>query len=149
MSETPPTGSGSLSITQQLSELRNILRNLPESLPDVPHSQKFPFQNYSGPSEESFELVGSISGAINRDLEIAFGFNARSSGDGTLPITERGASVCALVDVLEKYQQACDDPESDGILLKWIEDVRAGAQKAYVDAQKPVSSHSICPLRRC
>lgn len=121
------------SVTKRLAELKLILENLPLTLPDPgPFSERFPFLNYQVPPDsEDLAEIGSIPGVINCALEVAFGWDARSKGDGILPILERGPGVCSLVDVLKLYQSSCDNPESDAILTKWVDDIRAGAEKAY------------------
>ncbi|KAH9853573.1 hypothetical protein C2E23DRAFT_821885, partial [Lenzites betulinus] len=123
-----------LGASRRLAELGDILANLPETLPCPAFSENFPFVGFQVDPED-VDMVGTVSGAINRALELAFGWEARSKG--TLPITERGPGVCALVEVLKLYQEACDNPESDAILLKWIDDIRAGAEEAYRLANCP------------
>ncbi|CDO73916.1 hypothetical protein BN946_scf185016.g73 [Trametes cinnabarina] len=122
-----------LSVVQRLENLRFLLENLPQSLPEPTDSPFQHFVNYSADPED-VELIGSVPGAVNRALELAFGYETRLKG--ILPITERGRAVCGLVDALELYRQACDKPESDGMLLKWWGDIHAGAELAYKLANK-------------
>jgi len=48
------------------------------------------------PDDELVDLTGSKAGALNVHLERVFGYAARSTGDGILPILERGPAVCAM-----------------------------------------------------
>ncbi|KAI8992852.1 hypothetical protein BD414DRAFT_521402, partial [Trametes punicea] len=121
------------SITQELQNLRFVLEHLPESLPEPVDSRFRCLVGYSADPED-VEDIGSVPGAVNRALEITFGWEARSKG--SLPITERGVAICGLVDALRVYQQACDEPETDAILHKWCEDIAAGAREAYRAANK-------------
>lgn len=127
-----------ISVSQRLLGLQHILQNLPSSLPepDIYHS-RFQFVDYV-PDPEDVDMVGTPEGAINRALEITFGWEARLKG--LLPIEERGRGICSLVDVLRAYQQCCQDPESgDAILAKWIDDIWEGACQAYLQAGQVVS----------
>lgn len=120
----------------RIAELSQLMRGLPASLPSPAHSQ-YPFVNFV-PSDDDIELYGDIPSAINHSLEIVFGFKTRSSGDGILTIAERGQGICAVIDVLKLFRSNCRDPE-DAILSKWIDDLRAGVEKAYRVANVNVS----------
>ncbi|KAJ2994662.1 hypothetical protein NUW54_g7512 [Trametes sanguinea] len=124
-------------LSERLSQLEYALQNLPESLPAPEYSDRFHFGPNYRPDEDDINLIGTVPGAINRALEVAFGFGARTEGDGILPITERGAGICGLVDALRLYRDTCPAPERDTILAKWIDDIWSGAKKAYELAQKP------------
>ena len=126
-----------LTVCQKLDELSVILANLPLSLPDVSSSTAFPFCNYVV-DREKVEDLGSVGSAINQSLEIIFGYKTRSTGDGRLNITERGAGICAVVDVLRIWASQGNNPEGDGMLLKWIDDIRDGARKVYENAEEIV-----------
>lgn len=128
----------SLTVSEQLDELQFILENLPHTLPCPQFSHTYPFDGFQL-NDEDVEDYGPC-GSINRALELTFGFEARTTGDGILPITERGPGVCALVDVLRLYQAHSGAPDSDGILLKWIRDICNGAAKAYFLAAETVST---------
>ncbi|KAI0643696.1 ribonuclease H-like domain-containing protein [Trametes meyenii] len=130
----------SLSVADHLDALRLILENLPDSLQDVEKSDQFPFIGFV-PDPIEVEEYGSIPSAINHALEISLGWKSRSTGDGIIPINERGKGVCSLVDVLKLWASNCPSPDSDGVLLKWITDIRAGAEKAYTLAKKPLPSN--------
>ncbi|KAG9223476.1 hypothetical protein PLEOSDRAFT_1101196 [Pleurotus ostreatus PC15] len=97
---------------QKLVRLARLLRYLPRTLPDTGRTSKvYTFLSWStNPDYED----------INENFKTVFGWAARSSGDGILAITERGESVCAVVDVLRKYLRAYP---SDAILLKWVDDI--------------------------
>jgi hypothetical protein len=62
-----------------------LLDNLPNSLPE-PQISSYSFINFV-PDTEKVEEMGDI-GALNQALEVAFGWQAWSTGDGIIPITE-------------------------------------------------------------
>ena len=126
-----------ISVTGSLQELQQILENLPTSLPE-PAATDSRFGHFIGfvPDPDDVEDIGTVEGAVNRALEVAFGADARSKG--ILSINERGPGICGLIDALRVYKNACVNPESDAILLKWIEDIRAGAEAVYKQADKQV-----------
>ncbi|KAI0668207.1 hypothetical protein C8Q78DRAFT_1049132 [Trametes maxima] len=128
--------SSTCSASEGLRELRIILENLPKSLPE-PESSRFLGLEGFVADPEDVDWIGSVEGAANLALERAFGAEARSKG--VLVIEERGRAVCGLIDALQTYYNACSKPESDAILLKWIHDIRAGAEQAYKRANQKVS----------
>ena len=83
-----------------LNKLRLLLDNLPKQLPSKPingpdasrYASLIGFQ----PDDELVEMTGSKAGALNMHLERVFGHAARSTGDGILPILERGPPICAI-----------------------------------------------------
>lgn len=135
---TQPGRMSTSSVSERLQELRHILEHLPTSLPESPASSQFQAFVAFAVDPDDVEWIGSVDGAVNRALEVAFGAEARSKG--VLPIEERGPAICGLVDALEVYQRACARPESDALLVKWIDDIRAGAERAYKLANEEVST---------
>ena len=82
----------------QLLEL--LVQNLPDALPSPPVEQSAYsiFLNFSL-DLDFLERTEDEAGAFNEPMKAIFGFEARTTGDGILTITERGPSVCAMVDV--------------------------------------------------
>ena len=81
-------------------------------------------------------MTGSRAGALNMHLEHLFGHAARSTGDGVIPILERGPAICAIYDLLKEY---CAEFPNDNMLKKWVIDVAIGAEKVYNTHQVTVS----------
>ncbi|KAF8153914.1 hypothetical protein B0H34DRAFT_799839 [Crassisporium funariophilum] len=128
---TPETLSHQ-SLAPILDKLHVLLENLPNQLPSKPvngpdASHYASLVGYQ-PDEDLVELTGSKAGALNMHLERLFGHAARSMGDGTLLILERGPSVCALYYILYKH---CNKYPNDNMLKKWVIDVVKGAEKVY------------------
>ena len=69
-------------------------------------------------------------------LKCVFGHAARSTGDGILPILERGPAICAVHDILSNY---CNESQNDIMLKKWAIDITKGAEKVYNIHSVPVS----------
>ena len=80
-----------------LAHLNTLLRMLPAQLPfkTLSESQFAQFQNFE-PDPEMLEKTGCEVAALGEELEHVFGWKARSSGDGMLPIKERGPGICSL-----------------------------------------------------
>jgi hypothetical protein len=70
-------------------------------------------------------------------LERVFGHAARSTGDGILPILERGPTICAVHDILSDY---CNEFQDDIVLKKWAIDITKGVENVYNIHKVPVSS---------
>ncbi|KAF8589033.1 hypothetical protein K439DRAFT_1613101 [Ramaria rubella] len=115
------------SVTTHLAQLRELLVNLPETLPQ-PETTWYPFLNFCLSAEE-IDDKGEV-GALNQAFEVIFGFKSRSTGDGIIPILERGPSICAVADVLGLAMKKFP---KDTILLKWIEDLISATTKASKD----------------
>lgn len=129
---------------QDLGLILNKLR-----LPSENFRHQLPLKAVNGPDPSCYsslvgfqpdnalvEMTGSRAGALNMHLEHIFGYATRSTGDGILPIEERGPSVCAIHDVLKDY---CTEFPSDAILKKWVIDIAKGAEAIYYTYHIPVS----------
>jgi len=72
---------------------------LPNQLPSKPinglHAPHYTSLVGFQPDDELVEMMGSKAGALNMHLKRIFGHVARSTGDGILPIIERGPPICA------------------------------------------------------
>jgi hypothetical protein len=118
-----------------LSELRILLSNLPKTL-GLPSRSKtiYPFVGFEL-DPELLDRTGDEVGALNEQLKGAFGWKSRTTGDGIIPILERGEHICAVVDVLEKYM---DRNPANAVLEKWVADITEGAKKVYREAGSEV-----------
>ena len=123
-----------------LDKLQLLLENLPNQLPlkpiTGPDASHYASLIGFKPDNELVDLTGSKAGALNVHLERVFGYAARSSGDGILPILERGPAVCAMHDILSDY---CNEFQNDNVLKKWAIDIAKGAEKVYNTYRVPVS----------
>ena len=119
-----------------LSELRSLLSNLPTSL-KLPSASNtvYPFVGFKL-DPELLERTGDEVGALNEQLKGAFGWKSRTTGNGIIPILERGKYICAVADVLEKYM---GQNPANAILEKWVADISEGAKKVYREAGLEVS----------
>ena len=115
----------------KLKRLSVYLRDLPASLPTADTSSRYNFINFS-PDPGWIEDIGTVEGAINRELEVRLGTRA----NGPFEFLERGPAVQELVSVLGHYTQQYPD---DTLLSKWLDDALAGAIHTYSKAQVPVS----------
>jgi len=90
-----------------LDKLQLLLENLPNQLPLKPITglDASHYVSLIGfkPDNELVDLTGSKAGALNVHLERVFEYAARSTGDGILPILERGPAICAMHDILSDY----------------------------------------------
>jgi len=123
-----------------LNKLQLLLENLPNQLPSKPIDGPDPshyvlFINFQ-PDDELVDVTGSKGGALNMHLERVFGHAARSTGDGILPILERGPMICAVHNILSNY---CNKFQNDIVLKKWAIDTTKGAEKVYNIHNVPVS----------
>lgn len=121
-----------------ISKLRFLLKNLPDSLPLK--SAEDASINFLGfePDPEWIDRIGTVEGAVNREIEVRVG--PRNNAEGTFKLTERGPGIEALADVLEKYTTEFPD---DVILNKWVADSSRAAENAFRDAEKSVSFNKI------
>jgi hypothetical protein len=115
--------------TKVLETLKLYLDNLPNQLPLVNSS----ISRYA--SFLSFNLdpdlldhTGCEVATLGEQLEGIFGLEACTSGDGVLPILERGAAICAVHPLLQLYHKKF--PENN-VLKKWVIDIAEGAEKAF------------------
>ena len=72
---------------------------------------------------------------LGEQLEHIFGWQMHTTGDGIIPIVERGPAICALHHILKAYSEKY--PENN-ILKKWVIDVAIGAEKVFRTYQVPV-----------
>ena len=72
------------------------------------------------------EKTGCEVATLGEQLEHIFGWKARTTGDGTIPILERGTAICALPSILRQYHVKY--PENN-VLKKWVVDIAHGAEK--------------------
>jgi hypothetical protein len=123
-----------------LMHLKCLLRNLPLQLPcqDSFNSKYRDFLDFSL-DEEILEKTGDEVATLGEQLEHVFGWQARSTGDGIIPITERGHAICALHLILEKYSTKHPD---NSVLKKWVIDIARGAEKVFRIHNVPVRSDS-------
>ena len=136
----PPENLSHQDLGPILNKLRLLLDDLPNQLPwklvNGPDQSRYASLVGFQPDDELVEMTGSRAGALNVHLERMFGYAARSTGDGILPIMERGPGVCAIHDVLKDY---CTEFPNDAVLKKWVIDVAKGAEAIYTTYQIPVS----------
>lgn len=89
------------------------------------------------------EKTGCEVSTLSEQLKGVFGWNARTTGDGIVPITERGPLVMAMHDVLSGFWQRYP---SNNVLRKWIWDIGLGAEKIYRENNLPVRPFMAFPL---
>ena len=121
------------SITYNLHSLRNLLKNLPGTIPTSAL-----FYNFSGytPDPEKLELYGSRESVLNQTLEVAFAPHGWKDGDRPFELMEQGPGLVAVVDVIEEH--LVEFPGSP-ILIKWVEDFAKAASFEYISMGIPVS----------
>ena len=121
---------------KKFNQLRIYLKNLPATLPTAdalgPYARLVNFT----PDKNWLEDVGE-EGAVNRELELALG---RQDDNNTFPIQERGHSIEALANILEKYLAIYP---SSVLLMNWLDAVHTSAkncrQKQYLISLKMTS----------
>ena len=108
-----------------LEHLQGLLRNLPDAMPV---GDKYStFLSFSL-DPELVENTGHEIGALSEQFKRIFGWRARTTGDGVLPIEERGLPNCSVVNVFHHFHHQY--PE-DVVLKKWAVDIAIGAEKVY------------------
>lgn len=118
-------------LAENIEKLRLYLTYLPQTLP-------FPSANNSIYGFENFVLDqdwvedAGEEAAVNRELEVRLG----SRANGPIHLKERGTSIAALANVLERYLLRY--PKS-AILQEWVSDILASAQSAFEHAKVEVS----------
>jgi hypothetical protein len=118
----------------ELNNLRKLLTNLPHALP-------CPSEGDSDYPLLSFELNDAVLQRTNGDVVRAVSETlwAIFVADREFLISERGPSICAVVDVLGKY---LSEYPNSSTLRKWVSNIGNAAKKVY-------KSHGItvsCPL---
>jgi len=127
-------------ICQILDKLKVLLDNLPVQLVEESIERSaFAFLVFYEPDRELLEDLGCEVSVLNVALERLFGAHARSTGDGIVPIKERGPPVrelhTVLADLWNKPQH-----QTNNVLKKWIIDIASGAEKTFRLNQVPVST---------
>jgi len=112
-----------------LAQLNILLSNLPEQLPsaDGPSSRYGAFLSF-GLDADILDRTGDEVATLGEQLEHIFGWKTRTSGDGIIPILERGNAIRALHPLFEEYYQKYPN---NNVLKKWVIDVIAGAEKVF------------------
>jgi hypothetical protein len=133
--ETTPSEFASI-----LERLKVLLENLPNQLP-APKEAASKYRSFLSFSldPELLEKTGDEVAAMGEQLERVFGWQARTTGDGILPITERGKPICALHGILSTYHAK---NLNNNVLKKWVIDVAIGAEKVFNVYDVPVR-HSL------
>ena len=129
--------SGIMTILQDLHRLRFLLTNLPQGLPcpqTVQTSGYKDFINFT-PDPVQIEYTGDKASAVSTQLKSIFGWQARTTGDGIIVLTERGEALCSVVDVLSTY--ITKYPENN-VLKKWVQDIINAAEKIFQGMGVPV-----------
>ncbi|KAI0643457.1 ribonuclease H-like domain-containing protein [Trametes meyenii] len=114
-----------------LSRLRLLLdpQNLPTQLPlrDGYESKYAVFLNFELDPEILEKTEGEVA-TVSEQFKGVFGWQARTTGDGIIPIEERGSALSAVVDVLRRYHEK--HPQ-DAVLQKWAYDLGTAAEHVY------------------
>ncbi|RDB28214.1 hypothetical protein Hypma_001371 [Hypsizygus marmoreus] len=127
---TPAESISQEEFVQVLTRLDHLLNHLPSQLP----TPKSPVESRYGIflcfelDSEILEKTGDEVATLGEQLECIFGWNARTTGDGILPILERGPSICAAHPLLEGFYKKYP---KNNVLKKWVIDLAIGAEKAY------------------
>ena len=126
-----------LMLPTEIQLLELLVQNLPDALPSPPVEQSAYsiFLNFSL-DLDFLERTEDEAGACNEIMKAIFGFEARTTGDGILTITECGPSVCAMVDI---FAWMLDKFKGNAVIEKWLDDIIAGLQKTYNNTGIPVS----------
>ena len=74
------------------------------------------------------EKTGNEVGAFSEQFKAIFGWKTRSTGDGIIPIKERGRPLSAAVDVLSRFHKK---HPNDAVIQKWGFDIGKGVEKVY------------------
>jgi len=114
------------SLSNDLQNLRILLTHLPEELPDMGEDSQYPFVN--------FQIDLAILKRTKAQALCQF-LSATFIDDGNIYIDERGANVCAVVDVLTEYLNRYPD---NADLKKWVSTLQKAAEKLYEDRETAV-----------
>lgn len=136
MSFPPPESLSHDDFIKILARLRFLLRNLPAQLPcrDGFDSVYSTFLAFSL-DEDILEKTGDEVATLGEQLEHVFGWRARTTGDGIIPIVERGHALCALLPIFETFVERYPN---NNVLKKWVIDVTLGAENVFKIHQVPV-----------
>jgi hypothetical protein len=120
-----------------LNTLHKTLSQLPKQIPfkdarNTAFKQFFPpfilDQDYFNKTEDEVVTIGEM-------LEHVFGWKSWTTGDGTLPIQERGPGLLAVHAILKEYYGKY---RSNVVLKKWVLDILDGVEKVFQTYQVPV-----------
>lgn len=142
-----------------LRDLERLIKHLPAQLPspDIAHSRYRSFLSFSLDAE-ILDKTGCEVATLGEQLEHVFGWNARTSGDGIIPILERGVAIQALPPILTKYHERHSE---NNVLKKWVVDLANGAEKVFktygvpvrfrvldqLDSAEPIFGHNSFQMR--
>ena len=89
-----------------LDRLKLLLDNLPWQLPTKSGADSAfaPFL-FFGINPDLLEKTGCEVSALSEQLKGVFGWKARTTGDGIIPIEERGPAVCELHKVFSEFRE--------------------------------------------
>ena len=123
-------------LVEILAQLKRLLMNLPSELPlrDAFNSKYSTFLNFNL-DPEILDKTGDEVATLGEQLEHIFGWQTRTTGDGIIPIVERGPAICALHHILKAYSEKYLE---NNVLKKWVIDVAIGAEKVFRTYQVPV-----------
>jgi hypothetical protein len=132
----PPEKASREEVTRILAKLKVLLANLPSLLPlgDGFDSKYNAFLAFSL-DDDILEKTGDEVATLGEQLEHVFGWRSRTTGDGIIPIKERGEAICALHPILAEYYTKFPN---NNVLKKWIIDVTLGAEKVFETYCVPV-----------
>jgi hypothetical protein len=117
-------------------EIRNILAKLDVLLTDL-HSQLPRGDDFDSKygaflaftlDEDILEKTGDEVATLGEQLEHAFGWQSRTTGDNVIPIVEHGEAICALHSILVDFYARFPD---NNVLKKWIINITLGAEKVF------------------
>ena len=125
----PPEKASPDEIRNILAKLKVLLTELPSQLPrgDNFNSKYGAFLAFAL-DEDILEKTGDDVATLGEQLEHAFGWRSRTTGDNIIPIVERGKAICALHPILVDFYTRFPD---NNVLKKWIIDITLGAEKVY------------------
>ena len=125
----PPEKASHDEIGNILAKLKVLLTELPSQLPrgDNFNSKYGAFLAFAL-DEDILEKTGDEVATLGEQLEHAFGWRSRTTGDNIIPIVERGGAICALHPILVDFYTRFPD---NNVLKKWIIDITLGAEKVY------------------
>jgi hypothetical protein len=124
--------------SQRLQQLNRLLKCLLDNanLPS-PMKSDYPFEIFFI-SPEYIEKTRSELGGLNETFKAMFGWKAAgTTGNGMIEIKESGQGIQAIVGVFQKYMAKY---LGDAIIKKWLDDIIAGAEQVYHQANMEVSS---------
>jgi hypothetical protein len=117
-------------IGNHLKTLKNLLLNLPDSVPTG--NQFYRFEHFV-PDPEKVEDFGGEDCAVNHAFEVTFCPQGRR--DGPIVLKEKGPGLVSIVDVLGHWTQAYP---SSAVLQKWVIDLTDAAK--HLGAVSPLKS---------